>query len=222
MNDGTDTSKTLSYIKNKPIGSFPDVNRHGYALVGWFTHPDSGYGTKFNKDMSVDTNIELYAHWRKSKNHNKRHLFGLNTSKDTWSNDDKNEIHLGMGSDEYEEYLDDLQEHNPLKPNDKMHNDLVERNQNLALELNEKANQNQNPLGDRKHNESIKRSEILATTASLSDMVFRSVDKSDDERLATMMGENEVVEDLVHNQGKSISDTIDDTEDYIMYGRKHW
>lgn len=222
MNDGTSTSKTWSCIKNRPIGSLPEASRDGYALIGWFTNPKSGYGTKFTKDTSIDTDVELYAHWRKSKTNNRHYGFSLNNSKDTWTNEDKNQIHLGLGSDEYEEYIEDLQEHNPSKPSDEMHIELEERNQNLALELSEKASQFENPLGDRKHNESIKRSEILSTASFLEDSVFKSVDKTDDERLSTMKGNNEIVSSLINNPSKSINETIDDTEEYIMFGNKYF
>lgn len=222
MNDGTDTSKRWYCNKNQPIGSLLEVSREGFVLIGWFTNPKSGYGTKFTKDTSVDTDVELYAHWRKSKYNKRRPAFLPTSSKDTWTNEDKSQIHLDLGSDEYEEYIEDLQEHNPLKPNDKMHQDLAEYNQDLALELNEKAVNMQNPLGDRKHNESIKRSEILSTASYLADAVFKTTDKSDDERLSTMRGDNEIVSNLINNPSKSIDETVDDTEDYIMYGRKYW
>lgn len=222
MNDGTDTSKKLACNKNQPIGVLPEVSRDGFMFIGWFTNPKSGYGTKFTKDTSIDTDVELYAHWRKSKHNKRRQMMMAMSSKDTWTNEDKGQIHLGLGSDEYDEYLEDLQEHNPLKPNDNMHQELAEHNQDLVLELNEKANQTQNPLVDRKHNESLKRSEILATASYLADSVFKTTDKSDDERLGTMRGNNDIVSSLVNNPSKSIDETVDDTEDYIMYGHKYW
>ena len=59
MNDGTDTSKKWACNKNQPIGVLPEVSRDGFMFIGWFTNPKSGYGTKFTKDTSIDTDVEL-------------------------------------------------------------------------------------------------------------------------------------------------------------------
>ena len=179
----------------------------GSSLIGWFTSPDAGYGTKCTENTMIDEDMALYAHWCKSKRKRSQ-------TKDTWTNDDKDQIHLGLGSDEYHEYLKDLQEHHPLKSHDVM--------PQAHVEFNEKTNQRQSFLTNRTHNESLKRSEILKAVSSLTNLVFHTTDQSDDERLGTMRGNNEIVSSLVNNPSTSIDEMVEDTKDYILYGPQYW
>lgn len=210
-NDGTKTFKTKVCPRNQLLGSLPKVHRDGFLLIGWFTSPDAGYGTKCTEDTMIDEDMVLYAHWYKSKRKRSQ-------TKDTWTNDDKDQIHLGLGSDEYHEYLKDLQEHHPLKPHDAVSQDHLD----FLVKLNEKPNQRQSLLTNRTHNELLKRSEILKAVSSLTNLVFHTVDQSDDERLGTMRGNNEIVSSLVNNPSKSIDEMVEDTKDYILYGHQYW
>ena len=125
---------------------------------------------------------------------------------------------MGLGADEYHEYLKDLQEHHPLKPHDAVSQDHPD----FLVKLNEKPNQRQSLLTNRTHNELLKRSEILKAVSSLTNLVFHTVDQSDDERLGTMRGNNEIVSSLVNNPSKSIDEMVEDTKDYILYGHQYW
>lgn len=210
-NDGTKVFKTKVCPKHQLLGSLPKVHRDGFLLIGWFTSPDAGYGTKCTEDTTIDEDMVLYAHWYKSKRKRSQ-------TKDTWANDDKDQIHLGLGSDEYHEYLEDLQEHHPSKS----HDELPQDHQDFLVELNEKTNQRQSVLTNRTHHESLKRSEILKAVSSLTNLVFHTADQSDDERLGTMRGNNEIVSSLVNNPSKSIDEMVEDTKDYILYGHQYW
>ena len=51
---------------------------------------------------------------------------------DTWEDGRKEQISLELGSDEYEEYLDDLQSNNPENSNDSFHDRLEQHNEDLV------------------------------------------------------------------------------------------
>lgn len=59
-----------------------------------------------------------------------------------WENTAKEQISLEPGSEEYREYLDDLEAQDPLQPDDPFHQTLEERNENLVTKLYEKPKDN--------------------------------------------------------------------------------
>ncbi len=62
MNDGSSSKVTKNYTTDSPFGSFPDVSRSGYSLIGWFTAPNGG--TQVTTSTTVNsTYTTLYAHW---------------------------------------------------------------------------------------------------------------------------------------------------------------
>ncbi len=54
-----DTQQTLFY--GETIPQFPQISRTGYALLGWFTAPDSG--TLYTAETPVTQDVSLYPHW---------------------------------------------------------------------------------------------------------------------------------------------------------------
>lgn len=54
---------------NKTYGKLPSTTRKNYELVGWYTEPETGSGTKIgtagenSSTVIGDTNVTLYAHW---------------------------------------------------------------------------------------------------------------------------------------------------------------
>ena len=61
-NDGSDNTYSRDYPTGSPFGSFPDVSRSGYSLIGWFTAPNGG--TQVTTSTIVSSAYAmLYAHW---------------------------------------------------------------------------------------------------------------------------------------------------------------
>lgn len=138
-NDGSDERKMRHCEKHQPIGKMPAPVKEGYVFIGWYTKPEMGKGSRFLDGDKVDRNIILYAHWKPERLRRRGFLF--NNDKDTWFNDAKNQSSLALGSEEYLEYIDDLEENHPSKEDDVMHAELEEYNEDLMDKLAEKATQ---------------------------------------------------------------------------------
>lgn len=61
-----------------------------------------------------------------------------NHVKQTWQNTAKEQPYLMPGTCEYEEYQEDLKEHNPFKPDDEVHVALEEKNAEHVPEMRKK------------------------------------------------------------------------------------
>lgn len=211
-NDGSGLKQVWKREKGKPIGALPNPRRDGYVLLGWFTEPDNGDGSKFTSKYNVDRDLILYAHWRKAKSKKWQHQF--NNAKDTWDNDSKNQTSLDLGSDEYEEYVENLKEHNPFKPDDEMHKDLAEYNMRFAEKLAEKAAQPEDPTDKKKVRwEMQKRAVSKAVYTNLLRKALGTPDVSDDERLRDFDEHKLVYDDSV------TVDNYDDVMDDIVFHR---
>ena len=66
-----------------------------------------------------------------------RKVYHVNST-DTWSNDDKEQLSLLPGSDGFEEYQEDLREHDPFKPEDDFHEELEEHNEDYAENMSDR------------------------------------------------------------------------------------
>lgn len=98
----------------------------------------------------------------------RRQVFLFDDDKKNWTDDRKEQISLIPGSPEYEEYIEDLQERNPFRPDDTMHEELESHNEDLVTKLYDKASENTEVDDEfdpgaiveqqRVHEESIKRS----------------------------------------------------------------
>ena len=64
----------------------------------------------------------------------------LTAKSDTHFNDAKNQLSLQMGTVEYREYVEDLQEHNPMKADDQFHQALEQHNEQVPVEMEETNN----------------------------------------------------------------------------------
>lgn len=71
----------------------------------------------------------------KDKQQKRRQQFIVFKPLDTHENDAKTQTSLQMGTVEYNEYVEDLQESNPAKPDDDFHVDLEARNATLREEM---------------------------------------------------------------------------------------
>ena len=69
---------------------------------------------------------------KKAKEQRERRLAILSQVRDNWEDNRKEQISLELGSAEYLEYVDDLKDHNPCKPDDEFHQQLEEHNEDLV------------------------------------------------------------------------------------------
>ena len=212
-NDGSGLKQTWECEKDKPIGALPNPHRDGYVLIGWFTEPEMGEGAKFTSKYNVERDLVLYAHWRKAKTKKWMHQF--NNAKDTWDNDTKNQTSLDLGSDEYEEYVENLKEHNPFRPDDEMHKNLAEYNVQYAEKLAEKAAMKPEDSTDKKKVrwEMQKRAVSKQVYTNLMRKALGTPEVDDDRRLESFDHD-----DLIYNDSVT-SDSYDEAMDEMVFHR---
>lgn len=95
-----------------------------------------------NQDMQKAEKLMQQAERQK-----RRAGISLNHKTDTHFNDAKAQLSLQMGSAEYREYVEDLKEHDPMKANDKFHEDLAKHNEQVPVEM-ETANADDTPMDE--------------------------------------------------------------------------
>ena len=95
-----------------------------------------------NQDMEKAERLMQQAERQK-----RRSGIALNHQSDTHFNDAKNQISLQLGSVEYREYLEDLQEHNPMKADDQFHEKLEQHNESVPVDMAE-ANADDTPMDE--------------------------------------------------------------------------
>lgn len=82
---------------------------------------------------------------QKAERQKRRKGFALGRQADTHFNDAKDQFSLQLGSAEYREYLEDLQDHNPMKANDEFHEKLAKHNEQVPVVL-QQANDSDGPV----------------------------------------------------------------------------
>lgn len=193
-NDGSDVRKMRRCEKHQPIGKLPVPKRDGYIFVGWYTKPEVGKGSRFMERDSVDRNVILYAHW-KPERLRRRDVF-FNNERDAWFNDTKNQTSLALGSEEYLEYLDDLEENHPTKEDDEMHVELESYNEDLRDKLAEKASQPSDSTMQKKLRwQMAKMAEAKRVHAEAVRMTLSTESVDDDAKLKGLEGSNSLIYD---------------------------
>lgn len=212
MNDGQTPRKVWMCEEQSVIGPLPEPKStvNGLIFTGWYTKPHVGQGLRFTSHDVVDQSLTLYAHWGKA-----RKAYGVQVmEQDAWVNDERNQTSLFLGSDGYQDYIEDLEENAVDRPDDEMHAHLEDYNEQLAAELAEKASLEADPeklrKTARKQEKQILAGRIYAnaelraqkTATRLDDVILERLEKS-----------NELVYD------DSISpDKLDDAVDYLVFG----
>lgn len=126
----------------------------------------------------------------------KRRRVGFNNMKDNWTNDTKDQMHLTPGSPEYAEYVEDLKEHDPFRPDDPMHEKLESYNADLVEKLAEKAYPQADPVDQRKARlQAQKRAKQAAVHAKAVRAALQTPDKQDDVRAKELVSEDPLVYD---------------------------
>jgi hypothetical protein len=88
-----------------------------------------------NQDMQKTERLMQSAERQK-----RRAGISLTATSDTHFDDAKNQLSLQMGTVEYREYVEDLQDHNPMKADDVFHQNLEQHNEQVPAELEEANN----------------------------------------------------------------------------------
>lgn len=118
----------------------------------------------------------------------KRNLM-YNHDADTWTDDGKDQTHLGMGSVEYEAYVEDLKVNAPSAPDDEMHADLEEYNAEIASDMARRMMEKDNLSVEKKKYilQQSKRSIAPKVHKEVLEKALRS-DRTDDDRRAGKLG----------------------------------
>lgn len=96
--------------------------------------------------MKLESASELHVTDPSLSNEDKARLLDMarvqNTDKSKWEDTRKEQISLEMGSVEYLERVEDLKLHDPFRPDDEMHAELEERNEDLVMKRMEDLAEN--------------------------------------------------------------------------------
>ena len=135
----------------------------------------------------------------KERDADRRRQFGIRpAAQDTSVNDAKNQSSLQMGSPEYREYLEDIQEQAPDRPDDAFH-EALERH-NVQVEEQMDAAGEENPTGDlmerKAQSEAAKREIHDEVMASLAAVAARTATKADDRIVGKTGIDNPVLHDV--------------------------
>lgn len=213
LNDGSGRRKIWRCEQHQPIGNMPMPCMKGFVFVGWYTKPEFGKGSRFMEHDAVQRNMVLYAHWNKESLKHVHMFMQYNNDKARWTNDERNQTSLFLGSDGYDDYIEDLEESSPLQEDDEMHVKLEEHNAELVERLSEKASK-----GDATTEHRLaKRAEKQAMAAEVyADALqkARSTPGVEDDNAVKKMGDDN---SLIYNDGVS-PDTYEDTFDDLTLG----
>lgn len=141
---------------------------------------------------------------------------------DKWQDTRKEQISLELGSSEYQEYVEDLKEHNPFKPEDEMHQALEEHNEDLVTKLYDKRDNPEVKESDLRVSDSAakilareeqqKRSmHAQAVKAALASAVYTET-MSDDALATAITTDNPVL----YDSSIKPDDYVQAIEDYVM------
>lgn len=128
---------------------------------------------------------------------------------DNWENTDKEQISLALGSAEYKERVEDLQNCSPDKPDDKFHSELEERNEIQADDVSKKNRQRdeQNDTSERKYrHQTAKRMQFKGVKSAAISAALATETLSDDKKAKRMMPKN--LDDIVYDDGVAEDDYL--------------
>jgi len=128
-----------------------------------------------------------------------------NNNKSTWENTAKEQIYLAPGSPEYEEYKNDLKEHDPFRSDDAFHNKLEATNSDYRAVLLQKSEQMQPSAS---HNKAIlqqqKKGQFNAIRHKAQHHAEKTETTDDDQRTRSMQLDD--LADIVFDDGVTSDD----------------
>ena len=210
-NDGTDSRMVLPRKKKEAIGALPEPKWSGHVFLGWFDDAELGHGRKYKPDTLLTSKVKLYAHWMPVKR--KAAMYDINHQDSTWVNDAKNQTSLEMGTAAYEEYLEDLREHDPFRPDDDMHEELEMYNELIAERIREKSDLVRKADSFDKQKirmEHRKQEKVRTERQRLEKEVKATPSKEDDRRLAAMKTGS-----YIHSDGVSLQGLDETMRDFV-------
>lgn len=151
----------------------------------------------------------------------RRNLF--NNRKDNWSNDDKEQPSLQIGSDEYEEMISNRRANSPNAPDDKFHEELELRNagqDKVSLALERKAN---GQLSDPAHKRQVR--EEMLKRAALHRASVKALERSaatpdpEDDKVAEYIAHGRGFEEIVKDPSVKPGEEDDAIEDMMFRGK---
>lgn len=140
---------------------------------------------------------------------------------EVWSNDAKEQHSLEQGSDGYEAYLEDLQEYNPMRPDDEMHAELEQHNEDLVTKAYDSKNENPEVSEDdakdsaakmNARNQQAKRAIHDRTMKEARRRALETETEDDDKRARSMKKEN----DFLYDPSVTADEYDDELINYIM------
>ena len=179
--------------------------------MGWFDDAELGHGRKYKPDTLLTSKVKLYAHWMPVKR--KAAMYDINHQDSTWVNDAKNQTSLEMGTAAYEEYLEDLREHDPFRPDDDMHEELEMYNELIAERIREKSDLVRKADSFDKQKirmEHRKQEKVRTEMQRLEKEVKATPSKEDDRRLAAMKTGS-----YIHSDGVSLQGLDETMRDFV-------
>lgn len=127
----------------------------------------------------------------------KRRKGNFNNIKDTRTNTAKEQPYLMPGTDEYEEYVRDLKDHDPFRPDDEFHQEMDDYNEQLPQRLLEKSQNNEDDDGKKQkaRREMEKRAVHLTARAKVIREAMMTPGISDDILARMITDDNPVLHD---------------------------
>lgn len=210
MNDGQSPRKIWTCEEQSVIGPLPRPSIQGLVFMGWYTKPEAGQGVRFTSRDAVDRSLTLYAHWGRARQGVQVDGRGQNT----WVNDDKSQHSLMLGSDGYDDYIEDLAENSVDNPDDEMHAQLEAYNEDLASELAERASLEADPDKTAKIARRQEKQAIAGRIYGAAELRTRSTATRLDDAILERL---EISNDLVYDDSIT-PDKLDDAVDGLVFG----
>lgn len=210
MNDGQTPRKIWKCEEQSVIGPLPRPTMEGLVFVGWYTKPGAGQGVRFTSRDVVDRPLTLYAHWGKAR----KGCHVSNRMQDSWVNDERNQTSLMLGSDGYDDYIEDLEENSVDRPDDEMHVGLEEYNEELASQLAERASLDADPEKLQKIVRRQEKQAIAGRIYGAAELRTRETKTRLDDAILERL---EISNDLVYDDSIT-PDKLDDAVDGLVFG----
>ena len=158
---------------------------------------------------------------KRTQESTKRFLKIFNHSSETWQDGRKEQISLELGSEEYGEYIDDLQANNPEKADDSFHTQLETHNEDLVTKAYDDATENPEVHEKRKGESAvdIKKREEMQKRELHGKAVRRAIEAAaltetlTDDQLARMITDDNVV---LYNESVKPDEYVEALKDYVV------
>lgn len=158
---------------------------------------------------------------KRTRESTKRFSRIFHRSSETWQDGNKEQISLEQGSEEYGEYVDDLQANNPEKDDDTFHDALEEHNENLVTKAYDDTSENPEVKEQRKGESAadVKKREEMQKRELHGKAVRRAIEAAaltetlTDDQLARMITDDNVV---LYNESVKPDEYVEALKNYVV------